>query len=388
MKILICGAGIAGLTLARRLLELGHQPSMVEQTAALRGGGYMIDFFGSGFDAAEKMGLLGELAQIHYPIARLAFLDTRGRVRFVLSYPVVRKRMFDDRHFNFLRGDLEQVLFRGIERKVSVRFSTTIDAIEQDDAGVRVTLSDGSIEQCDLLIGADGVHSRVRRLVFGEEPAFSRFLGFHTAAFLLDHVDGELGDPEAFDTLTVPNRQVAIYPIRGGKLATFFVHRAANPCRHSAQDVIAELRRIYGDMRWIVPELLERASGVRDLYYDDIAQIEMPKWSSGRVALVGDACQCVSLLAGQGASMAMASAYVLAEELGASREAGEALARYERRLMPAIRRKQQAGRNMAAWFAPRTPFELFRRDWITRLSMLPGISAIVRRSLAGESIFD
>lgn len=388
MRVLICGAGIAGLTLALRLHRLGHVPLVVEQAPGLRDGGYMIDFFGSGFDAAEKLGLLPELQQIHYPIAHIDFLDAGGKLRFSIPYKVLRKRVFRDRHFNFMRGDLEHVLYSELHNEVELRFGTTTDAVHEDDERLRVALSDGSNLECDLLVGADGIHSRVRALLFGEESRFIRFLGFRTAAFILDEVPPALSGTDAFATLAVPNRQVGAYPVRGGRLATFFLHRAEHPAKSVAKGpALDELRAVYGNLDWVVPELLRLAGDLPSVYFDDVSQVEMPRWSSGRVVLLGDACQCVSLLAGHGASMAMAGAYVLAEELNAAGSVSEALQRYEARLKPSIEKKQAAGRKIARWFVPANSWRLMWRDLALRLSVWPVTSYLVRSTTAGDSIF-
>ncbi len=386
MRVLIVGAGIAGLTLALCLRRHGHEARIVEQAPKLRDAGYMIDFFGSGYDAAARMGLLDDLAGIHYQIPRLAFMAADGRERFSIAYPKLRRRLFDDRHFNFMRGELERVLYDQLQDDVPVRFGTTVESMRQEGERVCVQLSDGSRETPDLVAGADGVHSKVRALVFGGEERFERFLGYHTAAAIID--EPPAGAPaDAFATLTEPGRQVGIYPIRGGRMASFFVHRTDRRLEDlSSAARRDELHAVYGDLDWLVPELLRRWDRAPEVYFDEVSQIELPVWSRGRVVLVGDACQCVSLLAGQGASMAMAGAYVLAEEL-AQGEVGAALARYELRLRPSIEHKQRAGRQIAGWFVPDSTWRLALRDIVLRASVWPLASRLLKRQIAGGSLF-
>jgi 2-polyprenyl-6-methoxyphenol hydroxylase-like FAD-dependent oxidoreductase len=389
MRVLICGGGIAGLTLAWCLARRGHTPVLAEKAGKLRDEGYMIDFFGSGYEAYERLGLLPELDRIHYPVDRLTFVDARGHERFSLPYPALRKRLFEDRHFNFPRGALERVLYQKIEGGVDIRFNTTVDSVEQRARAVGVRLSDGSDERFDLLVGADGVHSHIRRLAFAEDRQFTRLLGFRTAAFILPKAPRGLDIANAFVTLTVPNKQVAVYPLHGGRLATFFIHRSG-PESHavSRESALRELRLVYGRMGWIVPELLELSVDAPSLYFDAVSQVVMPRWSNGRIVLLGDSCQCVSLLAGQGASMAVAAAYVLAEELADAQGVGAALSRYERRLKPSIERKQAAGRRIAGWFVPESNLRLALRNLSLRVSVWPPVSAVFRRGLAAdESLF-
>jgi 2-polyprenyl-6-methoxyphenol hydroxylase-like FAD-dependent oxidoreductase len=389
MRVLICGGGIAGLTLAWCLKRQGHHLVVVESASRFRDEGYMIDFFGSGYDASERLGLLPALERVHYPIARLAFVDEQGRERLSLPYPMLRKRLFGDRHFNFMRGELARVLQDQVEGQVEIRFGTTVEAIEQRGEDVRVRLSHGATESFELLVGADGVHSQVRRLAFGPEDRFARFLGCYTTAFITDSSSRGLLTSDAFVSMAVPNRQVGVYPIRGGRLATFFIHRAQRPIEDfSRESALRELRASYGGLDWIVPELLERCAQTASVYFDKVMQIELPQWSTRRVVLLGDACQCVSLLAGQGASMAMAGAYVLAEELEmAGGEVGAALARYEQRLKPAIQGKQAAGRRMVDWFVPKSSLRTALRELGLRMSIWPVASSFIRRRLAAESIF-
>jgi 2-polyprenyl-6-methoxyphenol hydroxylase-like FAD-dependent oxidoreductase len=388
MRVLVSGAGIAGLTFALSMSRYGHHVCLVEKAPALRGTGYMIDFFASGYDACEKLGLLPALERIHYPIGHLVFVDPSGRERVKLDYATVRRRIFDDRHFNFLRGDLERVLFSALPSSVDARFGCTIAAIRQLDKHLEVVLSDARTDEFDLVVGADGAHSHVRRLAFGAEEAFTRFVGCHAAAFILSRPIRGLDLGDAFVTLTTPGRLVSAYPIRGGRLATLFVWRSReDECEPSHASALRTLHSVYDGMGWIVTELLERADADADLYFDAVTQVEMPRWSNGRVVLIGDACQCVSLLAGQGASLAAAGGYVLSEELASTADdVPGALARYARRVRPAAARKQAAGRKIAGWFVPSSAARLAVRDFALRTSTWPIAAGFMRRTLAAESL--
>jgi len=387
MRVMICGAGIAGLTLASCLTRRGITPLLVERAGRLRDQGYMIDFFGSGFAVAARLGLLYELEQIHYPVSSLTVVDRRGGIRLSLPYRVLRRRLFDDRHFNFMRGDLERLLYDRIVRHVEVRFGVTVAALEERASGVVVRLSDGSEHECDLVVGADGVHSDIRRLVFGAEERCARFLGCYAAGYVLRTAPPDVAGNDAFVTLSVPRRQVAVYPLRGGGVATFFLHRVSGRSLDRRRaSAVRELCAVYGDLDWVVPALLDGAATAPDLFFDAVSQIELAHWSAGRVVLLGDACYCVSLLAGQGAGMAVTGAYVLAEELAAASDIPAALSRYEARLRPGIERLQTAGRRVADWFLPDTPVRLALRNLALRISTWPVAAAMVRRRMGAESV--
>jgi 2-polyprenyl-6-methoxyphenol hydroxylase-like FAD-dependent oxidoreductase len=214
----------------------------------------------------------------------------------------------------------------------------------------------------------------VRDLLFGTEGQFLRFLGYHTAAFLFEDAALAADIRGQFRMLRVPKREVALYAVGDGTLATFFVHTAGAPTR--PDDPAAELRRVYGDLGWHVPALLAAADRTHDLYYDVVAQVVMPRWRRGRAVLVGDAGYAVSLLAGQGASLAVAGAHLLAEAVAAG-EVDAGLDRFEAALRPAVRDKQAAGRRPADFFVPPTAFHNWLRDAFLNAVRLPGLSRLM-----------
>lgn len=384
MRVLISGAGIAGLSLAYCLSHLGHEVIVVERDPRLRDDGYMIDFFGPGYGVAGRMGLLADLEKIHYPVNHLVFQRRDGQEKFSLPYAVLRRRLFDGRHFNFMRGELERVLCERLERGVDLRWGTTVEEISQDRDSVRAALTDGTVTTADLLVGADGVHSRVRELSFGGEGQFIRYLGYNTAAFIVDDPDLAREAGGSFHTLTLLGRQVALYPIRGDRVASFFVHKSATPPADSTPRAAREeLRAVYAGVGWIVPRLLEHLASTKSVYFDAVSQVVMPSWSIGRVVLAGDACGCVSLLAGQGASLAIAGGYVLASEVS-SADLEVALSRYEQRMRPGVESLQRVGRDVGRWFVPEKQSTIELRDLAMRLSAWPLISRVVRGRLASE----
>jgi len=248
---------------------------------------------------------------------------------------------------------------------------------------VRVTVDDGTQLEADLVVGADGLHSTVRRLIFGEESNFLHYLGFHTAAFTFV-------DPELHATVTgrfcltdSVDRQMGLYALRDGRVAVFAVHRTPDPgLPDDAQKAVHEA---YSGLKWVVPQVLQACPPAGEMYYDQVAQIVMPSWSKGRVALLGDACYAVSLIAGQGASLGMAGAYVLADQLASAPTIDEALAGYERLWRPVAEEKQKVGRSGTRWFLPASTWQLLVRRVVLRAARLPFIDRVISETLAGKS---
>jgi 2-polyprenyl-6-methoxyphenol hydroxylase-like FAD-dependent oxidoreductase len=375
VRAIVCGGGIAGLTASWWLGTWGWDVLLVERSPALREAGYMIDFFGSGYDVAERMGLLPRLRRLHYPMGRVLTVDGGGnpgaRLDYDLFSDVLHGRLLD-----LMRGDLERVLSEALPARVEARYGATIDAIEQTADTVVVTLADGTTERADVLIGADGIHSRIRSLVFGDETQFLKYLGYHTAAYVFEDDEVAAKLEGGVQLVAEPGRHAGLYRIRGGKIAAFFVYRSDRPS--IASHACVELHRVYAGVGGLLPQSLEHCRVAKDVYIDVVAQITMPKWTDGRVALIGDACCAVSLVAGQGASIAMGSAYVLAARLRSSASVEEALLRYERQVRPVVERKQAAGRRTAEWLFPTKPLPLAIRNLVLRLGQLPGLRFLLR----------
>ncbi|WP_019819519.1 FAD-dependent monooxygenase [Saccharomonospora saliphila] len=379
MKVVICGAGITGLTLASRIAALGGEVVLLERAPAPRQQGYMIDFFGPGYEAIEAMGLLPSIEAIAHPVAEASFVDGRGRRRASLR----PARFADGALLHLMRPDLERVLREHLPPVVDLRYGTSPVAVADHGDGVRVTLDDGTGLDADLLAGTDGVHSTVRRLVFGHEERFLRYLGFHTAAFSFDspriHAAVQ-GGACLTDTI---GRQMGFYALGEDRVVAFGVHRTPDPAL--PEDPRTAVLDAYRGLGWVVPEALDRCPPSPEIYYDQVAQIVMPRWRQGRVVLAGDACYAVSLVAGQGASLGIAGAYLLADQLARTRSVEHALARYETLWRPVAEEKQRVGRSGAGRFVPATELGLRVRRSVLRMSRLPLFDRYVTATLTGKS---
>lgn len=381
MKVIICGAGIAGLALAHRLDALDAEVTVLEKAPRPRASGYMIDFFGPGYDAAEAMGLLPRIQELGYHVEELIYCDESGRRRAGLRYAQFAKTT-GGRLVSILRPDLERVLRESLPQRVDLRFASTVTGVDNRRDGVTVALGDGGTLRADLLVGCDGIHSAVRALAFGPDRDYLRYLGYHTAAYLFDDPDIHAQVDQRFCLTDTVDRQLGFYGLRGTQVAVFAVHRTADPAL--PDDARAALRREYGSLGWIAPRALAACPPANEVYYDQVAQTELPAWSQGRVTLLGDAAYAVSLIAGQGASLAIAGAYVLAEQLAQAATIESALAGYERLLRPVVLDKQATARKGVRWFIPANQRQIWVRRAGLKLARLPIADRLVAGALTGK----
>jgi 2-polyprenyl-6-methoxyphenol hydroxylase-like FAD-dependent oxidoreductase len=384
VRVVVNGAGIAGTALAYWLRRMGHEVLLVERAPALRTGGHVLNLWGVGYDAAEKMGLLPRLRELQYTADELRMVDRDGRTRG--GYPSrVLVDLTRGRIATLARVDIATAIHGLLDRQVETIFGDSIAAIEDTGDGVRVDFEHAPSREADLVVGADGLHSRVRRIVFGEDARFERPMGCHVAAF---EVAGyRPRDDRSYVAHSAPGRYIARFPVRDDCMLFFMLcrdeHLGEMP-RADSGERRAALARAFSGMGWECPAILSALADAEDLYFDSVSQIRMDRWTKGRVALLGDAAACPSLIAGEGAGFALAEAYVLAGEIGGYPDIGRALASYEAKIKPFIDRKQKSAERLVPSFVPKTALGVRVRDFSTLLMRVP----VFPRLLMGRYLSD
>ncbi|MGH7073216.1 MAG: FAD-binding domain [Stellaceae bacterium] len=370
--VLISGAGIAGPTLAYWLAEYGFAPTLIERAPRLRAGGYVIDFWGLGYDVAEKMGLVPALEREGYGVEELRLVDAQNRRVGGFNADVFRK-LTQGRYVSLARSALAELLFRTVENRAETMFGDGIAGLAETAGGVEVTFERAPPRRFDLVIGADGLHSAVRALGFGADARFEHYLGYVAAGF--EAFGYRPRDENAYVSFARPGRQIARFAMREDRTMFLLVFAAATPPALAPHDVAGQKRLLqdqFRDAGWECPAILAALDRADDLYFDRVSQIRLAPWSRGRIALVGDAASCPSLLAGQGAALAMTASYVLAGELAATEGRFDpAFTRYEAVLRPFIMGKLKAAERFAGAFAPKTRRGLLIRNYVTRAMALP-----------------
>lgn len=348
-EVLVVGAGIAGPALAHWLARNGYRPTVVERAGQLRSGGSAIVVKGPAIPVAESMGVMPQLRELATRNRSLTLLDPGGRR--ILRLPLNSDTAST---VEVTRADLSEVLNRAAQDEAEFVFDDTVTAVDQDGDGVDVTFQRSAPRRFDLVVGADGMHSAVRRLVFGPEWQFVSDLGLSSATVPLE--PDAVEDPTEMTMLTAPNRMLVVHPSRTTPLA-IFTFRAARPASEDRKNVAVHKRTVaesYADVRWRAPEFVAAYRDHPAPYFDRLTTVRMPSWSRGRVVLLGDAAAATALL-GDGSSMAMAGAHALAEELAARPgDHAAAFAAYEARLRREVGPRQRRVGLLSRLMVPRT----------------------------------
>ncbi|HUQ60135.1 FAD-dependent monooxygenase [Lentzea sp.] len=360
-SVLISGASIAGPALAFWLRRRGVDVTVVEKSHALRGGGYPIDIRGTALGVIDRMGLLPRLREAHVNSQRITFLDGDGGLVTSMSPETLTRSGGHD--LEVRRGDLAEILHDTVRDDVEFLFDNSIVALDDHAGGVDVTFHSGLKRTYDHVIGADGLHSAVRALTFGPEERFHHYLGYCFAGFTMPNHLGL-----AYEALmwNEPGRSAVMYAVGEGESVHGFLSFARAEAPFGAfRDPEAQrdlVESVFAHDGWEVPRMIKAMREADDLFFDTVSQIHLPRWSAGRVALVGDSAYAPSFLTGQGSSIALVGAYVLAGHLATAENHTAAFEAYERQTRPFVEANQGLVREGNAEMFPSTAEALAARN--------------------------
>ena len=359
LSVLISGAGIGGATLAALLGRAGHQVTVVERDQGVRSSGNPVDVRQGAYQVAERLDILTQLQEAGTNVRKLIFVDSAGR-----PIASLRTRQDEDLEIEVPRADLSAILVAAGRKDAEFLFDEMITELHPASDGVDVVFDRAAPRRFDLVVGADGIHSAVRRLAFGPEANFLEHLGMYVAT-------ANLGLPiETDDTVFMhnePGTAVAMHPGTGSSGA-FFLFSSQAQIDHRDPDAARRLlKETYRSNGWRTQELLAAYLATEDVYFDSVSRVRMSSWSRGRVTLLGDAASCVSLF-GDGSSSAMEGAATLAAALANSpRDILGAVARYESAHRVIIRPRQRRVWIASHLLVPRSRLGIALRDQALRL---------------------
>ncbi|MER6947405.1 hypothetical protein ABT294_25565 [Nonomuraea sp. NPDC000554] len=365
-KILISGASIAGPALAYWLDRYGFEVTIVEKASHLRGGGYAIDIRGTARDVVERMGVLPRLRQLHVDTRQITFLAPDGTVLASLR-PEAFTGGTEGLDLEVRRGDLADCLYDQVKDKVELLFNDSIATLDDRGGHVEVTFDSGVRRTFDLVVGADGLHSHPRGLAFGPEERYHRYLGFCFAGFTMPN---DFGLEHEGVLWNLPGRAAALYAHEPGEpmhgFLTFAQDEPPFTAFRSPQAQRELVASTFPDTVWAIPRMVAAMRAAEDLFFDVVSQIHMPAWSTGRVALVGDAAYATSFMSGQGSSVSLVGAYVLAGELATHGDHVTAFAAYEKMVRDFVEQNQALATEGGGVVAPRTRQRLDARNAMLR----------------------
>ncbi|MEV6441492.1 FAD-dependent monooxygenase [Amycolatopsis sp. NPDC051716] len=378
-NILISGASIAGPALAFWLHRHGFDVTVVERAPSLREGGYKVDIRGVAVDVVRRMGLLEQVHAASTDMRGAAFVNKRGKQLATLDADTFGFRHGDDTEI--LRGDLARILYDATRSHTEYVFGDWITGLDQRSDGVEVTFAHGAPRRFDLVVGADGLHSGVRALAFGPEEDYLRRFDAYISISTVPN-SFELDRWELLHS-AAPGKMVNVYSTARAADAKAAFWFTAPPLTYDRRDVDGQKALVadrFAGLGWEIPKLLEAMREADDFYFDPVCQIVLDKLSAGRVTLLGDAGYCASPASGQGTSLALAGAYVLAGELATSDDITTALSRYETTMRPFIEKNQALAKTALRGIIPQSrAFAWFNTRMIKLMPYLPGRNRVLEQ---------
>jgi len=370
MRVLISGASIAGPALAYWLHRYGFEVTVVERAPALRPGGYAVDIRGAAISVLERMGILDQVRSLDTHMTGVYFVNDQGKIKGKISEASLGNQHGMD--IEIMRENLSNILFDLTKDKVTYIWGDSICSIHESISGVEVQYSNGKPETFDLIIGADGIHSNVRTLKFGDEDQFKRTLGCYISIFEFENY---LNLDHSQMLYTVPGKTVGMYSANDNNEAKGMLLFQSDPLKYDRYDMEEQknlIKNAFEELNgWETPNLLIQLINASDFYFDEICQIHMPTWSDGRIALVGDAAYCPSPLSGQGTSLALVGAYVLAGELKAANgDYNKSFISYEKEMRNFVEKNQKIGLLTAGGMIEKSNFKILLRNAMLRFPIL------------------
>lgn len=330
MRILIVGAGFGGLALAAYLQRDGHNVLLIEKKADRPQAGFVIGLWSNGIHTLEPFGVVDRLSAVSIPVTHEFIRHKTGTIMATIDYEPLIKHY--GKVFQILHSDLHNIL-RDLTQDVPIHFETSVTALEEHDQQVMATLSDGTQETFDLVVGADGIHSHIRTLLFGD--AGFTYTGLRIWLTMLPDGKAEVTEP---NDLFGEGEYVGMFPTKNGALGVLFLASVHEGEPDLPAQRIAYLKERFSDFTWVVPDILQALHNPAEIFCDDIDTVSLDTWYRGRVVLLGDAAHAVSPTAAMGGAMALEDAHVLAEELRLATAASveQALVGYMARRKPRI----------------------------------------------------
>jgi 2-polyprenyl-6-methoxyphenol hydroxylase-like FAD-dependent oxidoreductase len=383
--VLISGAGIAGPALAFWLRRYGFTPTIVEIASGPRPGGQTVDVRGISRTVVERMGLMPAVLDRQLHERGLEYVRANGRRAAALPADLL-DGAGPVAEIEILRGDLAKILYDATAADVEYLYGDSVDALDQDTSGVEVRFTSGLQRRFDLVVGADGVHSRVRRLAFGPEEEFVQHLGGYTSWFTVEA-------PEPLNHWmkihSAPGgRWVGLRPDHDPRFAKALLSFRSPVVTYDRRDPAAQkalVRQRFEGLGWHTRHILDGLREADDFYLDSISKVVVPEWSRGRVVLAGDAGYCGSPLAGHGTALSLVGAYVLAGELAAAEgDHVRAFRAYQSRMQAYVEQRMELPPGGIKMAMPMTALGIRLRDTSTRLMTSRPFAGLLAKMAIGQ----